>query len=883
MPNKPSYSNLGGSGRRASVAFSATGTFTAGGASSASITVTNAFLASASGAIPADAGARIMHLTWTGGEAYALLATVPDTGHITVSTPYFVSGSSFPASGSVTVASGGPFLISAALSSGTAWAYITHDGGSTTAAGDPNVLLGGVNWGETGGGGNGLIFQTSGAGAVTLNGQYISFDFGYQFQNSLSPAKIISEVSIDVYTYNNVNNGTWRIDASNDPTWTTGVVTVSGNFALAAAATGFGTVVVPLTTAAGYRYYRMYGVSGTTQAAGYASVIQIRFKIDDWAAATPALDASNIAAADTQKFYAIDETLHIGTSPASPAFPPGIIYQDDFSAIDANQTTGWADIATAALTLDLDHVRTGTVSISAACSSVVPRIGRIFPKPLNLTNASVVLQWAITSPPSDGVGQLRMLLLLTDAAGKQYTDSFISGSVFVGDPETWTTGWMPRLAIALCPQSRDANGGVGGDASFDITDVVSIELRPTDGGNNSFTITLDSLTFLSSPSAPQIMYRCDPQNGVSGLMLADYLHANVPSAKCTFATAPGYNGQGGLSGSTDSTTGVGPSGTGYGALASAYLAAQQHGHRVMDWFDFRNIIAADYPLSPYSAVGLCQWNRYWFEGLGFNNQAMRVTAPGSGSMAFAPKRYAAMRPHMDTWLQAYDDTSGNQSQLINDFVYGSDDAATAVPGSVGIGPIVYVSDTSSIGNGATVQLYWSAAGVVYMAQGTAGSIVSNTRFNLSAVTFPWASNGVPATVLSTLPWCLVVVTDVVAPMKHSMAANGRFVLFSHCQDLGATTGWGASSNGTVNGVTIAGNTATSNNLGFGAGWDFHPGDRPDLYTVMCVFARGVIPALKGTLFSGQNPAKMITAAQLANSGITAGGGGGPGRLSLGGL
>ena len=112
-------------------------------------------------------------------------------------------------------------------------------------------------------------------------------------------------------------------------------------------------------------------------------------------------------------------------------------------------------------------------------------------------------------------------------------------------------------------------------------------------------------------------------------------------------------------------------------------------------------------------------------------------------------------------------------------------------------------------------------------------------------------------------------------VKNIVLNNWYYCCFAATFDYNATTGWGASG--------AVAHTASSNVLGFGAGWDFDEVDRPELYQCMLFFMDYLSPALNGTLIPGRPAAQWILPAQLLNANVAAGGGGGPGRLALGGL
>jgi len=108
--------------------------------------------------------------------------------------------------------------------------------------------------------------------------------------------------------------------------------------------------------------------------------------------------------------------------------------------------------------------------------------------------------------------------------------------------------------------------------------------------------------------------------------------------------------------------------------------------------------------------------------------------------------------------------------------------------------------------------------------------------------------------------------------RDACQTNSTAIGYCGIYDSGASTGWGAG----------AGHDATSNVLGFGAGWDFDTATRPDLLAAMSFFRDYMLPALAGSLVAGQVPAKWILPSQFIAGGVGgAGGSGGGNCLSLG--
>jgi hypothetical protein len=136
------------------------------------------------------------------------------------------------------------------LGSGDRRALITMSKSSFTHNGVLNTLI------------NGSLSSTSFwfNPSAAVAGHWIKFDFG--------SAKVIQGIHIN--QQNTVGSGTWRLEGSNnDSTWTT----VSPNFTWPMSNSAF-----DFTNPNGaYRYYRIFGVSGNSNAVPYQH--EIRFKI----------------------------------------------------------------------------------------------------------------------------------------------------------------------------------------------------------------------------------------------------------------------------------------------------------------------------------------------------------------------------------------------------------------------------------------------------------------------------------------------------------------------------------------------------------------------------------------------------------------------------
>ena len=638
--NNPSYNNLGGSGSRASPTFSTgPGALFSSYTSGPPYTVTYSW--SSCPLVAGDIGNRLVTLTSASVTAVcAITARTSSSVTLNQTSAWFQAGSTLPQSGNVTLTTGGPFLITPSASGGLLNADVGYllDG----TLGNNNYFVGGAISGST----------------------YIEFDFGISC--SLPMQKIITEFTFyqsggsgSLY-----QQGTWKFQASNNnSTW----VDLTSAFILGVSdggATGVATAVRACAPSGGwttgYRYYRLVGVSGSTNAGPY--VMGINFKIDDYVNNSAADSTPMPTVADSNLRLALSQLYRVSASPTSPDLPTGIVYADDFSHIQ-NVTTadGWSAYPSyGTASADYQNVRVGTVSLQMASNASGGAYAqRTFNTPLNLSNTSAVLNLAVVSCPSDGAQNIIAKIYMLDINGNSYSDQFKNVILeAAGATPSWN-GWLPRLAMNLNTGTYKT-ATLGG--SFDLTKVNFLEIQLSEFASHAYTVTFDSLVFVQHPSSPQFMFRSDASSGISTLMLMDYCTANWPKVKITAGINPGY-----LSG-TDSTTNVGPTNTGYGLLSSAYSSAIANGHRVMNYCDQFGSRPSDIdaPLSASSRVGQAIWNRYYMEGWGYPSQDIRVLAPGSVNY-WSPLLAALISQYMDSHTTALDEV-GNDTQFTGELV-----------------------------------------------------------------------------------------------------------------------------------------------------------------------------------------------------------------------
>jgi hypothetical protein len=634
MPNNPSYSNLGGSGSRASVLWTGASPAYASGASGPPVTktytVNNTFTS-------ADYGNRLVTISWT-ANSVNYLASAQITAATSSTLTLNETTCYAPASGgaialptstyggfavtNLALTSGGPFLVNCTAVPSTGFVNHTFDDVTYYHPGDPNILLAGIDYGQF----NGLLFSTgsgqqSGPDLAVGGPYYLLFDFGYPFATGFAPTKIISEVTIHINAQTSAAQGVWKWQASNDnAAWTD----VSAQFTLnAGGGTAFQVQTIALTAKVGYRYYRMLGISGTPNASTDESITQILFKIDDYIANAYATN-SPYTATQNATFESIARLHAIGASPTSPNLQ-GIVYADDFSS-------GWA--ADGQLTSSAGEqiaVRMGTVSLSCVSTAGgLAYVKKTLASPINLLATDLLLNLCVTSSPSSGAAVAGIVanVQVTDILGNTANWN-LSGGCALGAQVF--NGWVPRYSVSL---SLGAHSNVSTSATpADLTKIVKFQVHVGNNAGQQMTISLDSLIFAQKAPNALIYFRSDPQYVISTLMFMDWVNAFYPAVKVTadvHATAPGS----GIASTVDSTTGVGPNGTGYGNLLAAYQKQLAHGHRMMNYIldCGTRPQATDAPLSAYSNFGFIQQNRYIYESLGFPSADMRVMASGSGSL-----------------------------------------------------------------------------------------------------------------------------------------------------------------------------------------------------------------------------------------------------------
>lgn len=109
----------------------------------------------------------------------------------------------------------------------------------------------------------------------SVSGLYVRFDFGS------GQSKVINEAKY--YGSSSTAEGTWKWQGSNDASsWTD----IGTSFTLSDATAGSGSVIGNMSgNTAGYRYYQLLGVSGTTGGASTPYWMEIEFKIDNYSVA----------------------------------------------------------------------------------------------------------------------------------------------------------------------------------------------------------------------------------------------------------------------------------------------------------------------------------------------------------------------------------------------------------------------------------------------------------------------------------------------------------------------------------------------------------------------------------------------------------------------
>ena len=661
---KTSYANLGGSVSRCTPLFSASAVWlsaASGPPATVTYTIANSFTA-------ADYGNRLVRVTKAGVTVVCqITAATSTTLTLNQTTAYGVSGASttLPTTGTITITSGGPFLMDVATS------------GFSMAA-DCRGLLDGLGSAH----GTGLAFNST-----SLTGtQTITFDFGTASgwdnttglvvdDGNLKMQKIVTEFTWWQYA-GSYSQGVWTCEASNDgTTWVS--MTGSANFTLASSTTGATSyALIPPGSAwtTGYRYYRLRGISGTTQASNVPTY-QITFKVDDFAAAVT-VDQPTKDTATALAQQAVDQCYRLAANPTSETWPTGIAYADDFS-------TGWASLAGtpgyygASPTVEYSAVRFGSVSASVVSSSASGTssayVEKKFTAPLDLSNSDVILGLCLTAVGSMSPklqNRLVVSLHLADINGHYADITFPSNLTTAQD---WT-GWLPRFSRAMNFGPDTSNtvngltGGVTGSNLFDITKITDIQVRTTlqASDTTSYTVAFDSLIFAQKPTQAEIMFRSDPSSYVATLQLMDWCNANAPSVK--ICATLDYK----VLDVNDTTSGKAKGGGNYGWLASAYLAQQAYGHRVTHWSRDQGTKPQnlDTPLSQYSACGEVALNRYLLEGCGFVSDDVRAIASGS-SLEWNPALQAEYSQYINGWWQALSPVG--QSQYVNDYILATVD------------------------------------------------------------------------------------------------------------------------------------------------------------------------------------------------------------------
>ena len=623
--NNPSYSNLGGSGSRCSPLFSAAASnyavVAAGPPKLIRYNCANAFLNEATAYLPADVGNRLVIVEWSDGSAHIyacqIAACTSSTITLNETTSYLVSGTAatLPTSGTITIKSGGPFLITASSTGGVGW------GSGWSSYPGPEELLDGMV--PLSNAGHPYIENGNQAGFTTI------FDFGTLC--GVAMQKIITEVTIIKHASSNLSSLVWIFEASNDNFSTH--IDVSAQFSLGVTDID----IIPLTATSGYRYYRWRCISGTATA---ETVRQILFKIDDYSATDLAVMETPMATIeDAEECRALQDCYRIGASPNQQ--PDWLVYCSDFSKIKGiTSDFGWDDIQ-GGCTLTADYIYTRIGDVSLRVNTGVGKIAFIRDntgvngKPIDLSNTTAILNLAVlvgdvVQPPD---------LYIYDTAGKYMIVSLCS---LVPSPRVdGCVGFKPRYSGTISTSQFSDNSTQSG---FDITKVNMIYVR-TQNYTNPFTVVFDSLFIVKNLSRPQLAIRNDAASGLSPLMFLEWLNEKHPGIKVSVSLNPTYL-------STDIRNGcnaVGDYPDGYGVAATAYRdLCNAGGHGMTNYVHDQGLRPQhiDFPLSQHSLVGTIVYNQYYMDGFGYQPRDMRVVNNGTWG-SWNPAMQKAISPYVD--------------------------------------------------------------------------------------------------------------------------------------------------------------------------------------------------------------------------------------------